>query len=211
MDQRTCSVPECERPIVARGWCLPCYKRWWNLPEPRPETPPRPRKKRAPTFCDSCGAQTSGSGKSRLCHPCWLRRDNVNVEEVTRFGITFRRYPDAKASTHRYYFKPGGYDAEMGIESLHREVYKREIGPIPPGFHVHHIDGDASNNEPDNLKAITPEEHLQITLAEWKKRGQSWLDRDEMLQHLDSIRDKATEWHRSDEGREWHRQNAMKK
>lgn len=33
---------------------------------------------------------------------------------------------------------------------------------IPPGHHIHHIDGNYRNNNPENLQLLTPEEHLQL-------------------------------------------------
>ena len=43
-----------------------------------------------------------------------------------------------------------------------RWVYEREIGQIPPGYHVHHVDGDRKNDTPGNLQALTPEAHAAI-------------------------------------------------
>lgn len=206
----TCSVEGCSRPPKARGWCLPCYKRWWKLPEPRPAAPPPARGPRPTYRCESCGQETSGRGSSGLCHPCWLRRDAVEVEEVERYGIVFRRYPKSTNPSHREYYKPNATHLAAGVESLHREVYKREIGPIPDGFHVHHKDSDTSNNEPANLVALHPADHLEHTRAGWAERGGTWRDREAMLRNLDQARVKASEWHRSDIGRAWHREHAKR-
>lgn len=45
-----------------------------------------------------------------------------------------------------------------------REVYRRHYGPIPEGWHVHHIDGNRKNNDPKNLIALSPEEHYHVHL-----------------------------------------------
>lgn len=42
---------------------------------------------------------------------------------------------------------------------LHRFVYEREVGPIPPGMIVHHADGDKGNNARDNLVLLTRSDH----------------------------------------------------
>ena len=45
---------------------------------------------------------------------------------------------------------------------LHRYVYERAYGTIPTGYEVHHIDHNRNNNEPENLKLVTVEEHKRI-------------------------------------------------
>ena len=50
---------------------------------------------------------------------------------------------------------------------VYRKIYERHYGPIPKEpngrtYQIHHIDGDHSNNSPENLKAVTVEEHYNI-------------------------------------------------
>lgn len=33
---------------------------------------------------------------------------------------------------------------------------------IPKGYHIHHIDGNRENNDPENLQCVSPEEHFMI-------------------------------------------------
>jgi hypothetical protein len=49
----------------------------------------------------------------------------------------------------------------------YRKIYKQHYGEIPVdadgrSFEIHHIDGDHSNNNPLNLKAVTIQEHYDI-------------------------------------------------
>lgn len=49
----------------------------------------------------------------------------------------------------------------------YRKIYENHVGAIPIDSHgqtyeIHHIDGNHENNEPDNLKAVTIEEHYDI-------------------------------------------------
>ena len=85
-----------------------------------------------------------------------------------------------------------------GERYLHRAVWVSENGPIPPGKHIHHIDGDTDNNNISNLEIMGSSEHLshhtnqpnRIEYAKW---------------HMETrMRPKAIEWHRSEEGRKFH-------
>jgi hypothetical protein len=50
---------------------------------------------------------------------------------------------------------------------VYRKIYEDFHGvKIPKGYHIHHIDGDRSNNHPQNLKMLTPEEHYEIHLQQ---------------------------------------------
>jgi hypothetical protein len=53
----------------------------------------------------------------------------------------------------------GTYGASM---SIYRRLYEQAHGPIPPGYHIHHKDGNHSNNDLSNLVAITAKEHYDI-------------------------------------------------
>ena len=44
----------------------------------------------------------------------------------------------------------------------HREVWKAKHGKIPAGHHVHHIDGNKSNNDISNLRAMPRREHIAM-------------------------------------------------
>lgn len=55
----------------------------------------------------------------------------------------------------------------VNIYTNHRQVYKEHYGPIPKdingrSYDIHHIDGDHTNNDPTNLKAVTIQEHYNI-------------------------------------------------
>ena len=62
----------------------------------------------------------------------------------------------------RYYRQSNGYwrsSPSNGHRYLHRAVYEGLYGPIKPGYHVHHLDGDTDNNRPFNLRALSPSQH----------------------------------------------------
>lgn len=47
------------------------------------------------------------------------------------------------------------------VDYLHRDVYRDHHGPIPDGYHVHHVDHDPDNNDPSNLAVISPSDHAR--------------------------------------------------
>lgn len=54
---------------------------------------------------------------------------------------------------------------------MHRIVWERENGPIPPGLHVHHVDEDKANNALANLRLLTVAEHLAMHPGRWEHPG----------------------------------------
>lgn len=83
---------------------------------------------------------------------------------------------------------------------LHVAVYENEVGEIPEGYHVHHVDFDKNNNEPKNLIALTNSEHEKLhgqnltdEQKEWRRKNVS-----------ENAMPKAREWHGSDAGKDWH-------
>jgi hypothetical protein len=131
------------------------------------------------------------------------RKRTVVSESVYFNGIEFRRYPNAKNWSDQVYFRPGGSDVARGVEALHREIWKSLHGPIPQGYHIHHKDTNPLNNTPENLVCVPSDahqaEHGDKTKTDSYKRQRRTV--------LDRVRDKATAWHRSEEGRAWHREH----
>ena len=59
----------------------------------------------------------------------------------------------------------------------YRKIYQEHYGCTPEqmrGMHIHHIDGDRKNNDPNNLKLVTVEEHKALHDSEfvrWAEKG----------------------------------------
>ena len=81
----------------------------------------------------------------------------VKPEDVVWRGRTYRRWPGHANRSQRVYFMATSAPRNY----LHRDVYEFHYGPIPAGWHIHHVDHDALNNAPDNLEAITPTAHAE--------------------------------------------------
>ena len=60
-------------------------------------------------------------------------------------------------------WRRGYYEANL---RLHREVWMAAYGPIPKGYHVHHKNGDKTDNRLENLELITHGEHSSRHMAE---------------------------------------------
>ncbi len=62
-------------------------------------------------------------------------------------------------------------DRDKGLCKVHRVCWETHNGPIPPGRHIHHRDGDRSNNRLSNLVCLTPRQHR---IAHRKKLPEGW-------------------------------------
>lgn len=120
------------------------------------------------------------------------------MERIECDGAIFSRNPSAKNRSDRVYFK--GISC-LGKEYLHRYIWRKHNGEIPKGHHIHHKDGDPLNNDIENLECISPAQHRE-------HHGETWSDREALLEHLSNMRVEATEWHKSAEGRKWHKEHA---
>jgi hypothetical protein len=125
------------------------------------------------------------------------RKTGVRVEEVVYDGYRYRRYPDSPRGAHRRYFSRSG-------KLLHRAIWEREVGPIPPGWHVHHKNRDPGDNSIENLECLPGGQHWEEHADERSTNS----SRPAQLAHLDRIRSKASDWHRSEAGIAWHREHA---
>src|SRR3954470_16664348 len=94
----------------------------------------------------------------------------------------------------RYYLC--GFYFQRKSRRLHRAVWEHHHGPVPAGYHVHHVDEDRANNGPGNLALLPGSKHLSHHTI----KREMWFGT--------KARAAAAEWHRSDEGRVWHREHA---
>lgn len=126
-----------------------------------------------------------------------------NLDIVTYKGIRFYRLPDSKKSSFRNYYQPAEIDIYNGVQRLHIEIWKDAHGPVPPGHHIHHIDGNPLNNDISNLTCLPRLEHLRLHGATKKNKAAS-------RKNIKKAIEAAPAWHRSPEGRAWHREHALR-
>lgn len=101
-------------------------------------------------------------------HAQRLRRygdvQHVQLEVVKRINNRFAqlaRFEEVKPTTYRKSFG----------RHAHRVIMEETVGrPLRSDEIVHHIDGNAQNNSPENLTIVTRAEHGRIHAAErWAK------------------------------------------
>lgn len=79
---------------------------------------------------------------------------------------------------------------------LHVYMWQKYNGDIPKGYEVNHIDENKDNNEISNLMLMSKHDHLKWHYEHDKERLiPIWRG------NLDKARIKASEWHKSEEGR----------
>lgn len=123
-------------------------------------------------------------------------------------------YKDGYAYVDEYKFRrdkdTGYYLSTRNIGSsrkrLHVYMWEKYNGDIPKGYEIHHKDENKDNNEIENLMCMTRKEHLK-----WHAVNISDEQLKKARKNLEIAREKAKEWHKSDEGRAWHREQANKR
>lgn len=95
----------------------------------------------------------------------------------------------------------GYYLNAKSHKRLHRYVYEKENGVIPDGYHVHHIDHDKGNNEPDNLALMTGRQHLHLHGVEITDEQREWRRNNVITKAVPA----AKAWQGSAAGRAWHK------
>lgn len=68
-----------------------------------------------------------------------------------------------------------------GTERQHRIAWEKTNGPIPPGMHVHHINGDKTDNRIENLRVIEAGEHADL---HWRERKVGETAQCDNIEHL---------------------------
>lgn len=89
---------------------------------------------------------------------------------------------------------------------MHRYVWMKERGLIPPKYHVHHIDGDKSNNKIENLTLLHASEHTRLHTLEYINKN-----KEKFNNHLDNIRHLASEAKKTERVREIQRKASLDK
>ena len=127
----------------------------------------------------SCGDIARMFSMSRQA--VWERLTRSKVKLRTKKVLPFVVYDGIKFTPRgNGYYRATSRDKNL---FLHRYIYEKEVGIIPEGYDIHHIDFDRQNNRVDNLECISKSEHTSkyspghnqyknkktIASGEWKK------------------------------------------
>lgn len=117
------------------------------------------------------------------------------------------KYPIFEVDGIKFYRKPSGYYKSDSVrhdgQYMHRYVWEKHNGPIPAGHHVHHINGDKSDNRIENLACLSAGRHVSGHMREYLATEKGRAD---SLVALEKARPRAAAWHASREGFELHKQ-----
>jgi hypothetical protein len=102
--------------------------------------------------------------------------------------------------------KTGYYLNSTIRKRLHRVVWENEVGKIPAGMDIHHMDGNKANNAIENLQLLTKAEHNSFHAKKRHRDNREWT----LANLKNNALPKAVEWHKSEEGREWHKEQFEK-
>lgn len=94
--------------------------------------------------------------------------------------------------------KTGYYLNSTIRKRLHRYVWEHEVGTIPKGCHIHHLNGDKSDNRIENLAILTASGHQRLHGQEIERKERARKNFEK------NARPAAVAWHKSEAGREWH-------
>lgn len=81
---------------------------------------------------------------------------------------------------------------------------EKKKGPVPKGYHVHHIDQNKNNNDISNLQALSSHDH-EVLHGELKTPEERKKLRENLLRNA---MPKAAEWHSSEDGKQWHQKHS---
>lgn len=101
----------------------------------------------------------------------------------TKYGNAYKR-------------KDGYYQISSGINQgklLHRLIYEEVFGPIPEGFHVHHLDMNKENLDPNNLVLLSKSNHhkLHFNMINNPRWGNNRIDAAGGISYLSACRNKG--------------------
>ena len=160
---RTCSIPNCVRPMRTRGWCNTHYQRW------RIHGDPLMGEKRR-KFCkvEGCSKGAHGHGWCDKHYRRWKLYGDPLAYSPNKLepdeAIKVRVEPQGDCLVWLGAKDPDGYGTIVvngKSRRLSRYVHEREHGKIPSGLVVRHKCDNPSCIKLDHLELGTPKDNWQ--------------------------------------------------
>ena len=121
-----------------------------------------------------------------------MRKEIKYFKQVKKVNIISDTQQEFNGDIYYWCGKRYFQNAKTMSLSLHRAVWKYNMGEIPKGFHVHHR-VSKKHNQFYELELLSMSEHLSLHAKALKRKPTK------------KCREKAIEWHKSEEGKKWHK------
>lgn len=154
MDQRTCSVPFCDKPFVARGWCTAHWAQW---------------RKRNPLpvksgVCRVEGCDRGGKMRRGMCelhYDRWKKHGDPATPLPTRSDLFWAQVTKSSGCwLWTGYANLNGY-GEFAEFMAHRFAYTEIVGSIPPGMTLDHLCRVHACVRPSHLEPVSRGENVR--------------------------------------------------
>jgi HNH endonuclease len=160
MVQGTCSVGDCPRPVIARGWCTKHYTRWKSTGDPL-GIRKMGRRPGAVNLCSihECDAPVAGHGWCRMHYARWRKYGDPLVTKriIGDIDARFWSHVDRRGDDECWpWTSPtdtegyGVFGVGQKVVKAMRWAYERYVGPIPEGFMPDHLCHDPAVCKLDN-------------------------------------------------------------
>jgi hypothetical protein len=170
--ERTCSMPDCEKPHKGRGFCEMHLLRWRKYGDPTVvrKKQPKPSEQRPRCSIEGCDEVAAGRGWCRnhyMRHyrrggdpAVMLPRGNFSTPVSTRLRM-FKKQSDG-CWLWVAFKNPKGYGlvgSKGSVVLAHRAIYKELVGPIDGDLTLDHLCGVRACVNPEHLDPCTRREN----------------------------------------------------